>query len=104
METHPKIRLDILIEAPFRKRLCAVLDEEGVSGYTFFSALGGKGVDGAWSREGLVSEVGGNLHVVCVLDAERRGPVLDRLAEEFAAQIGYVLCGPVDVVRPQKFP
>ena len=55
METHIKIRMDILIEAPLRKRLSALLDQHDVSGYTIFPALGGSGTDGNWSRIGQIT-------------------------------------------------
>lgn len=104
METHAKIRLDILIEAPMRKRLSSLLDRHGVSGYTFFSALGGQGETAPWSRAGLVTDVGQMLLFVCVLDVEKRASVLAALAEELAEHIGYVTASEVEVIRPSKFP
>lgn len=104
METHAKIRMDILVEAPLRTRFSALLDQFGVSGYTIFSALGGRGSAGLWIRAGLVTDVGQMLLFVCILDPDRREALLETIFERYADQIGYVTISPVEVVRPQKFP
>ncbi|MEL6277715.1 MAG: hypothetical protein AAF661_03250 [Pseudomonadota bacterium] len=104
METHDKIRLDILIDAPLSNRLAALLDEQGVSGYTIFAAKGGKGEVGPWSRAGLITDVGQMQLFICVMDIDRRTHVLEALREQLADHIGYVTSSAVEVIRPGKFP
>ena len=104
MQTHGKMRMDILIEAPLRKRLSAVLDEHTVSGYTIFPALGGRGVDGDWSRAGQITEFGQMLLFTCILDSGRVDPLLEVLRDTLAPHIGYVTTTDVNVIRSQKFP
>ena len=58
MDTYAKTRIDILVEAPFRKHLCDLVNRHGVSGYTVFPALAGRGDQTAWLRSGLISDVG----------------------------------------------
>jgi hypothetical protein len=104
MQTHDKIRMDILIEAPARDRLSAFLDRQGVSGYTLFSAIGGKGGGHAWARAGLITDVGQMTLFVCILDRDRRETVLDALYDSFRDHIGFVTTSDVQVIRPDKFP
>lgn len=104
MQTHAKTRLEILIEAPLRSRLCALLDEYEVSGYTIFRALGGRGVDGDWSRSGQITDMGQMLLFTCVLDPSRCDDLLEALRDGLAEHIGYVTATDVRVIRPQKFP
>lgn len=103
METHVKVRIDVLIEAPLKNRLADMLDEQGVSGYTIFSALGGRGTS-PWIRAGQITDVGQMLNFVCIVDADRREAILDVLFAEFANQIGFVTTSEVQVIRPTKFP
>jgi len=103
METFTRIRMDILVEAPLKARVAKLLDEEGVSGYTIFSALGGRGADDLWSRAGHITDVGQMLMFICILDADRREPILNRLNAQYADQIGFVTTSDVQVIRPTKF-
>ncbi|MEO1291613.1 MAG: transcriptional regulator [Pseudomonadota bacterium] len=104
MQTFPKTRIEILIEAPLKARLAALLDAHGVSGYTIFSAKGGKGADGAWSRTGQIAEIGHMLLFVCILDKDKREGLLGALQDTLAPHIGYVLASDAEVIRPSKFP
>lgn len=104
MQTHTKIRMDILIEAPFQSRLADLLDAQEVSGYTIFPALGGRGEDGGWSRAGQITAMEQMLLFTCIIDGTRAEPLLEALHDQLAAHIGYVTTTEVNVIRPQKFP
>ena len=104
MQTHSKIRMDILIEAPLRPRLSALLERHRVSGYTIFPALGGRGGEGDWSRTGQITEIGQMLLFTCILDRSRCDGLLQALHGKLAEHIGYVTTTDVSVIRPQKFP
>lgn len=105
METHTKIRMEVLIEAPFKHRLVELLDGHGVSGYTVFSATAGRGEGSPrWARAGMISDVGKMLLFVCILDSERRDAVLEALFTQLTAHIGFVTTSEVQVIRPTKFP
>ena len=104
METHRKIRLDILIEAPLKNRLADLLEEHGVSGYTIFSAVGGRGETNPWARAGLITDVGQMFLFITILDAERLQTILDVLFADLAGHIGFVTTSEVQVIRPAKFP
>jgi PII-like signaling protein len=103
MQTYPKKRIDIVVEAPVAKRLLETLDDLGVSGYTVVPALAGRGRDGSWQRDGLVGDAGRMVLVFCILDAGREDIVLDRIFRLVTRQIGIVTVSDVSVVRPDHF-
>lgn len=104
METYRKLRLDILIEAALKSRLIELLDQQGVSGYTIFSAVGGRGESGVWMRATQISEINQMLLFICILEPERGDTVLDAVFEKLSNHIGYVGASNVEVIRPSKFP
>ena len=103
METTTKIRMDILIEAPFRQRLSDTLDRHGVSGYTIFHAIGGRGGEGEWSRIGQITDMGQMMLFTCIVDHSTADSLLDELSGSMAGHIGYVTTSDVRVIRPRKF-
>ena len=103
MQTHLKIRMEILIEAPLRSRLSALLESHEVSGYTIFPAMGGSGGMGDWSRAGMITDFGQMLLFTCILDPGKQDEILTELRDRLADHIGYVTVTEVGVVRPNKF-
>lgn len=102
-ETHAKKRLEITIERPLLKRLLDLLDRLDVPGYTAVPALAGKGIDGPWRREGLVSDAGQMVVVFCILDVSRVDDVLDAVHAMLERQIGIVTIADVQVIRADHF-
>lgn len=103
MDKHKKKRLEIILEAPALHRLTHVLDSAGASGYTVFPALGGRGKNGQWSREGLVGGAGQMVMVVCITDPSRAESILAEIMGLLRRQIGIVSMSEVEVVRGERF-
>ncbi|MCU0953268.1 MAG: DUF190 domain-containing protein [Hyphomicrobium sp.] len=103
MQTYPKKRIDIMVEAPLMQRVLNLLDQQGVSGYTVLSALAGRGQDGAWHRDGVVGRAGALVMVICILDEARVDEVLEPLFKLVSRQIGIVTVSDVQVIRPTHF-
>lgn len=103
METFAKKRIDIFVEAPFLNRLTAYLDECEVGGYTVLPALAGRGHTGNWSREGLVSDAGRLVLVMCILDASDAESLLEGIYEQLSHRIGIVTISNVEVIRSDHF-
>lgn len=103
MQTYPKKRLEIIIEAPVLRRLERLLTEERVTGYTVLPAIGGAGQEGSWSREGLVGEAGRMVAVVCIVGPERLDGLLERIFALVSRQIGVVAVSDCQVVRGERF-
>lgn len=103
MKTHPKKRIEIMVEAPLLERVLDLLDKQGVSGYTVLPAIAGRGKDGSWHRDGLVGRVGAVVQVFCILDESRVDQVLEPLFRLVSRQIGIVTISDVQVIRPEHF-
>lgn len=103
MQTFPKKRIEIMIEAPLANRVTEALDASDVGGYTVFPAIAGKGMSGPWHRDGLVGRVGSVVQIVCVLDESRLDEVLDPVFKLVKQQIGIVTVSDVEVIRPDQF-
>ncbi|HSO46326.1 MAG TPA: transcriptional regulator [Rhizobiaceae bacterium] len=103
MKTHPKKEIRIICELPLSGRMRAHLDRAPISGYTMLPAIGGKGSEGAWSREGLVGDAGQMVVFLIILDASELEAVLDDLYAVIANQIGIITIADVEVVRPERF-
>lgn len=103
MERHPKKRLEIILEAPAQHRLTHILDSNGASGYTILPVLGGKGTQGAWSREGLVGGAGQMVTVICIANSDRAERILEDIMKLLRRQIGIVSMSDVEVVRGERF-
>ncbi|GGK23945.1 DUF190 domain-containing protein [Salinarimonas ramus] len=103
LATHPKKRLDIIVEAPIMNRLLDLLDRLAVTGYTVVPALAGRGRDGSWRRAGLVSDAGQMVMVICVLDESRVPEVLEPVYKLLSRQIGIVTVSDVAVIRREHF-
>jgi PII-like signaling protein len=102
MQTHPKKKLEIIIEAPLLNRLLDKLEKLGVSGYTVVPAIAGKGSGGAW-REGQLTQAGHMVMVICVTSEERVEAVLGPVYEVLARHIGIVTVTDVQVIRADHF-
>jgi PII-like signaling protein len=103
MDTTPKKRLEIVIEAPVLDRLCRRLDKLKVSGYTVMPAVSGRGKSGSWSRKGEISESQRMFVLFAVLDEKDLSPVLDEVYALVSSQIGIVTVSNVEVIRADHF-
>lgn len=102
MKTYPKKKLEIIAEAPFRRRILAVLDKLDVKGYTVLPALEGRGPDGRW-EEGQISSAGHMIQIVCILDPDRMDAILSPIFETVKDSSGIVYVSNVEVVRDDHF-
>lgn len=103
MKTYPKKRIDIMVERPLLERVLALLDQQGVGGYTVLPAMAGRGRDGSWHRDGLVGRAGSVVLVFCILDESRIEHLLQPLFALVERQIGIVTVSDVQVIRPEHF-
>lgn len=103
MKTHPKKRIDIMVEAPLMQKVINLLDQQAVGGYTVLPVLAGRGKDGAWHRDGVVGRAGALVMIFCILDEARVDEVLGPLFALVTRQIGIVTVSDVQVIRPDHF-
>lgn len=103
MDTTAKKKLEIIIEAPMLDRLCRLLDQLELGGYTVLPAVSGRGRNGSWSRKGEISESQRMYVLFAVLDARDLPRVLDEVYAIVARQIGIVTISDVAVIRAEHF-
>jgi PII-like signaling protein len=103
MRTYPKKRIDIMVEGPILSRVLALLDKQGVTGYSVLPVLAGRGKDGVWHRDGAIGRAGAMMLVFCILDESRVDQVLEPLFQLIQRQIGIVTVSDVQVIRPEHF-
>ena len=103
MQTHPKKRIDLIIEMPLLRRVTERFDKAGVSGYSVLPVIAGRGQSGEWSASGQVSQVGQMAAIICIVDAGKVDAVLDEVFAVVQKQIGLVTISDVSVVRPERF-
>ena len=103
MQTHPKKRVEIIIEALLVRRVLECLQASGVTGYSVLPVLSGSGHYGPWSAEGQITDAGRMEAIVCVVDPSKADEVLAAAFEIVKDQIGIVTMSDVVVVRPEHF-
>jgi len=103
MKRHHKKRIEIIIEAPMQARVTGLLDRMDATGYTVLPAIAGKGRDGMWTREGMVSDSSRMIMIICITDAARVDGILDPLFELVSRHIGIVTVSDVEVFRTDHF-
>jgi hypothetical protein len=103
MQTHPKKRIEDIIEAPLMRRVMRCLDHGEVSGYSVMSITAGRGRGGSWSADDQVGEAGQMVALVCITDASKVDEILDLIFAVVSHQIGLITVSDVAVVRPERF-
>jgi len=103
METFKKKRIEIVIESLVLKRLLEVFHNQGVTGYTVFSAQAGSGMSGPWQAEGVLGGTSELRVVFCIIDESRVDDVLKPVFELVSRHIGIVTISDVEVVRGDQF-
>jgi PII-like signaling protein len=102
MEPILRRKLEILVDAPLVRRVISRLDQEGVTGYTVFSAHGGSGRTGAWGQE-PVSDATAKMMVMAVMSPERAARVIERLSP-YLDELGLVVfASTIEVVRAHRY-
>ena len=104
MQTHPKVRLDILIEQLAVPRLEELLKGlPGVNGFTLLPVQGGSGLNGIWTRDGQITGAEGMTMLWCIIDAQHREAVLAKVFPFVNDRSGLITVSNVEVVRGDRF-
>ncbi|MEL0113954.1 MAG: hypothetical protein VW835_19660 [Rickettsiales bacterium] len=103
MQTYAKKRIEIITEAILESRFEQLLNEFSVTGYTVLPAIGGRGHDGVWRREGQVGASGQMIVVLCIVDPSRSEDVVEAIYGLIVDRIGIVSVSDVSVIRSDHF-
>ena len=103
MQTHPKKRIDLLIEMPVLRRVSERLEKASVTGYSVLPVIAGRGQTGTWSADDQIGNAGQMVAIMCIVDAAKVDTVLEAVFAVVSGQIGLVTVSDVAVVRPERF-
>ena len=102
MQTTPRKKLEIIVEAPVLRRVEAFLEEAGVRGWTVLPSLKGHGEHGDWTAGDFTPGQEKRV-ILTVLSAEAADRVLERLGRFFEDYPGIVVITDVQVLRGDRF-
>jgi len=103
VQTFPKKKIELIIEAPALKNVIRAFEQRKIIGYTVFPVLAGSGHEGQWDSSGAVGDTGRMNCVVCVLDAAELDALMVDVEKIIRAQIGIALISDVQVIRRDHF-
>ena len=103
MQTFAKKRLEIVIEHPARKGLCAILDAQKVTGYSIVPVISGSGQYGPWEEAGQVTSAEGMVMLVCIVDPAQSERVLEAVYPYVQTRKAILTISDVQVVRGERF-
>jgi nitrogen regulatory protein PII len=103
MQTFPKKRIAIVIEQPALNRVLDTLDRLAVSGYTVYPIVAGRGRHGSWRSDGLVSDAGRMVSVVCVCDPSKVEEIIGPIYKIVTRQVGIITIQDCEVIRADHF-
>lgn len=102
IETTPRDRIEVLVDAPLAPRLARLAQQAGISGHTLIRTESGRGQTGEWSED-LISGATAKYIFLTIANRERAELFLERLAPLLESHGLVVLRSTVDVIRPDKF-
>lgn len=103
MILHPKKKIELIIEKPALKRACRILEEAGVTGYTYLKAQGGYGNRNRWQKGTDISTSRDMMLIISITDEETCQKAVERLGTLIGAHIGLLDISNTTVLRDDKF-
>jgi nitrogen regulatory protein PII len=103
MQTYLKKRIAIVIEQPALNRVLDKLDQLAVTGYTVYPVIAGRGREGSWRADGMVSDAERMVSVVCVCDPSKVESIVDPIYKIVLRQIGIITISDCEVIRTDHF-
>lgn len=102
MQHHTKKKVEIVVAAPLMRRILAILNELGASGYTVLRAISGKGHHSDWDLE-QISDAMRHVVVVVIVSEAMAERILEAVGEVFKEHHGVIFVSTVEVLRSDYF-
>ena len=102
MKTHPKKKVEIIVERPLLRDVIEVIDSLGASGYTVLPTVAGRGKDGSW-RADDVSSAFDRVMVIVIANEEVAETMVERSFDLLKDYNAIVTLSDVAVVRGDRF-
>lgn len=95
-------RLEVLVDSPLVRRICAAADAAGVTNYRLMPTIGGRGAHGSWRSDELTGATD-KIVFVTILPPDRADALVAALAPLLDALDLVLTVGDVEVVRGTAF-
>lgn len=95
-------RLEVLVDAPLARRVCAAADVAGVTNYRLIPTAGGRGDHGRWSADELTGATG-KLLFVTIVAPEKAAALVEALTPLLDSHDLLLTVDDVEVVRGGRF-
>ena len=102
IETTPRERIEVLVDAPLAPRLVRLSETAGISGHTLIRTESGRGRHGEWSED-LVSGATAKYIFLAIANQDRADRFMELIAPLLESHGLIVLRSRVDVVLPERF-
>ncbi len=102
IETTPRERIEVLVDAPLAPRLVRLSETAGISGHTLIRTESGRGRHGEWSED-LVSGATAKYIFLAIANQDRADRFMELIAPLLESHGLIVLRSRVDVIRPERF-
>ena len=102
IETTPRQRIEVLVDAPLAPRLALLAEKAGITGHTLIRTESGRGFHGEWSED-LISGATAKYVFLTIANDENASRFLDALAPLLESHGLIVLRSAVEVIRPERF-
>ena len=102
MHTHPKKKVEIIVERPLLPAVLDLVDGLGATGYTVFSTERGRGQSGSWKADDI-SGASDRVMVLVITSKEVADRIVARAYEVLESYTAIVLLSDVAVVRRDHF-
>ncbi|RIV79958.1 P-II family nitrogen regulator [Pelagerythrobacter aerophilus] len=102
IETTPRERIEVLVDAPLAPRLAELAETAGITGHTLLRTESGRGRHGEWSED-LLSGATAKYVFLTIASPERADAFLKALVPLLESHGLVVLRSTVDVIRPDRF-
>ncbi|WP_369025532.1 hypothetical protein [Qipengyuania sp. RANM35] len=102
IETTPRERIEVLVDAPLAPRLADMAEAAGITGHTLIRTESGRGRHGDWSED-LISGATAKYIFLTIANRDRAETFLQMIAPLLDSHGLVVLRSTVDVIRPERF-
>ncbi|MCA0978641.1 hypothetical protein LCM19_09715 [Qipengyuania flava] len=102
IETTPRERIEVLVDAPLAPQLALLAQAAGITGHTLIRTESGQGRHGKWSED-LVSGATAKYIFLTIANSERADAFQEALVPLLESHGLVVLRSTVNVVRPDRF-
>lgn len=102
IETTPRERIEVLVDAPLAPTLARLAEEAGITGHTLLRTESGRGRHGEWSED-LISGATAKYIFLTIANEDAASRFIDRLVPLLDSHGLIVLRSTVDVIRAERF-